>query len=159
MKLIFALFASFFMFFQNTDLETIRTKYSAAHLNKQNAEAFSKLVKNGGSTSTIDAYKAAAKIVQAKFAVGEGRKKLITEGAKSLENIVKSDANNLEIRVIRMSLQESLPKFIKYNSNLATDKAFILKNFASQNTGLKAYIKKFAAQSKTFTAADRALLK
>ncbi len=159
MKLIFTLITSFILFFQASSLENIRDKYSSAHLSKANAEAFSKLVNGAESGSTMNGYKAAAKIVQAKFAVGEGRKKIITEGVKSLESIIKSDNDNVELRVIRMSVQESLPKFIKYNTNLATDKAFILKNFSSQNSALKAYIKKFAAQSKSFTTADRASLK
>lgn len=158
MKFLFAILTSL-LFFVQSDLEAVRSKYITAHQTKQNADSFVKLTQNAGNSSTMAGYKAAAKIVQAKFAVGDGRKKIITSGIRSLESTVNNDSDNAELRVIRMSVQENLPKFIKYNTNLSSDKSFLLKNYSKQSTALKAYIKKFAAQSRTFTAADRASLK
>lgn len=159
MKFLFAIVTSFVLFFSAADLDTVRSKYITSHVSKQNADSFAKLVEGSGASSTMSGYKAAAKIIQGKFAVGEGRKKIITAGIKSLESAVNGDSDNAELRVIRMSVQENLPKFIKYNTKIATDKAFLLKNYSSQNSALKAYIKKFASQSKSFTAADRASMK
>ncbi len=159
MKFIFAFIATFILSFSAANLDTVRSKYSSAHQSKATADAFAKLVNNAGSGNTINGYKAAAKIVQAKFAVGEGRKNMIVAGANSLESAIKAAPQNVELRLIRMSIQESLPKFIKYDKNLASDKKFIISNFSEQDSSLKAYIKKFASHSKSFTAADRAALK
>ena len=159
MKLLFALITSFVFFFQSSDIDTVRTKYITAHQSKLNADSFVRLTQNSGSSATMDGYKAAGKIIQGKFAAGEGRKKIITSGIKSLESTLKSNSDNVELRVIRMSVQENLPKFIKYNTQITSDKNHILKNYSNQNSSLKSYIRKFAAQSRNFTAADRALLK
>lgn len=159
MKFIFAFITTFLISFSTANLDKIRSTYSTAHQSKASAEAFAKLVNNAGSGTTMKGYQAAAKIVQAKFAVGEGRKKMIVAGANSLESAIKAAPQNVELRLIRMSVQESLPKFIKYDKNLASDKKFIISNFSEQDSSLKAYIKKFASQSKSFTAADRAALK
>lgn len=158
MKLIIAFLSAFIFLFQAPDLESVRAKYPSAHTTKQNADRFAKLVEKG-SGSTMAGYKAAAKIIQAKFAKGEGRKKIISAGATSLENAVKADPDNAELRLIRLSIQESLPKFIKYNGHIAADKAFLLKNYTEQNSSLKSHIRKFAATSKSFTAAEKQKLK
>lgn len=159
MQLIFTFITSFILSFQGVNLDQIRDSYTGAHTSKASADAFYKMVSGASSGSTMNGYKAASKIIKAKFQTGEGRKKIITEGIKSLESTIKADPNNTELRVIRLSVQENLPKFIKYNTSISADKAFILKNYASQTSGLKSYIRKFAAQSKSFTATDRASLK
>lgn len=158
MKLIIAFLSAFILFFQAPDLESVRAKYPSAHTTKQNADNFAKLVEKG-TGSTMSGYKAAAKIIQAKFAKGEGRKKIITAGATSLENVIKADPDNAELRFIRLSIQESLPKFINYSSHIAADKAFLLKNYGRQTTSLKSHIRKFAATSKSFTAVEKQKLK
>lgn len=58
-----------------------------------------------------------------------------------------------------MSVQENIPKIVGYRGSLKDDKAFLLNNYSKQNAALKTYIKKFAAQSKTMTDAEKAMLK
>ncbi|MEF9476960.1 hypothetical protein OWR28_03705 [Chryseobacterium sp. 1B4] len=87
------------------------------------------------------------------------RKALVKTGATSLEGIIKSNPNNAELRLIRMSVQENIPKIVGYRGSLKDDKAFLLNNYSKQNTALKGYIKRFAMQSKTITEAERATLK
>ena len=158
MKLIISFLSAFIFLFQAADLEAVRAKYPSAHTTKQNADNFAKLVEKG-TGSTMSGYKAAAKIIQAKYAKGEGRKKIITAGATSLENAIKADPDNAELRLIRLSIQESLPKFIKYNGHITTDKAFLIKNYGGQTSSMKSHIKKFAATSKSFMAAEKQKLK
>jgi hypothetical protein len=91
--------------------------------------------------------------------VKQNRKALVKSGATNLESIIKSNPNNAELRVIRMSVQENIPKIVGYRGSLKDDKAFLLNNYSKQNATLKNYIKRFAAQSKTMTDAERATLK
>jgi len=58
-----------------------------------------------------------------------------------------------------MSVQENIPKIVGYNKNLKEDKTFILSNYSKQNSALKTYVRKFAMQSKTMTAAEKNSLK
>lgn len=158
MKTILLLLSSFLWMITATDLETVREQYPAAHSSSRNADRFAKLVA-GGKGNTMDGYKAAARIIQAKYAKGEGRAKLIKEGAGALEQIIKKNPDNAELRLIRLSIQESLPKIINYRSSIEKDKAYLLRSYSAQNSSLKSYIRKFAANSKSFTAADRERLK
>ena len=160
MKLFIAFVATFILSFQSADLETIRKEYTTAHSSKQNIENFNKLVsKTSSSIPAIAGYKAAGEVMKAKFSKGKERRNYIYDGVKALEIAILKNPNDVELRLIRLSVQEHLPKFIKYNKNIAEDKALILKNYSIQSPGLKNYIKNFAAQSKTISAAEKAKLK
>lgn len=158
MKLIFSFITAFMLFFQS-GIESLRDSYAKANVSNANTEAFINTAeKTSGSDAVIQGYKAAAKIMEAKIAK-QNRKALVKSGATSLESIIKSNPNNIELRVIRMSVQENIPKIVGYRGSLKDDKAFILNNYSKQNSALKNYIKKFAAQSKTMTAAEKANFK
>ncbi|WP_379968100.1 hypothetical protein [Epilithonimonas sp. UC225_85] len=161
MKLLISFLSVLFLFFQTSDLEALRNSYSKANISNENAKNFIELVeKKTSSDPIITAYKAAAKIMEAKVTTEKNkRKSFVKTGAKSLESIIASNPNNAELRVIRMSVQENLPKIVGYNKNLKEDKTFLIANYSKQNTDLKSYIKQFAAQSKTITAAEKASLK
>lgn len=158
MKLIFSFITAFILFFQS-GIESLRDSYAKANVSNANTEAFiTTAEKTSGSDAVTQGYKAAAKIMEAKIAK-QNRKALVKSGATSLESIIKSNPNNIELRVIRMSVQENIPKIVGYRGSLKDDKAFILNNYSKQNSALKNYIKKFAAQSKTMTAAEKANFK
>ncbi|KAA0127943.1 hypothetical protein FY557_11090 [Chryseobacterium sp. SN22] len=158
MKLIFSLITAFVLFFQS-NLESLRESYAKANASNANTESFINLAeKASGSDAVIQGYKAAAQIMEAKI-TKSNRKAFVKSGATSLEAVIKSNPNNAELRVIRMSVQENIPKIVGYRGSLKEDKAFLLTHYSKQNAALKNYIKRFAAQSKTITPAERANLK
>lgn len=158
MNLIFSFVTAVMLFFQS-GIESLRESYAKANASNANTEAFIHTAeKSSGSDAVIQGYKAAAKIMEAKI-TKHNRKALVKSGATSLETIIKSNPNNIELRVIRMSVQENIPKIVGYRGSLKDDKAFILNNYSKQNSTLKNYIKKFAAQSKTMTEAEKASFK
>jgi hypothetical protein len=158
MKLILSFITAFIFFFQ-TDLEALRNSYAKANSSNANTEAFINIAeKQSGSDAVTNGYKSAAQIMEAKIAT-KNRKALVKSGATNLESIIKSNPSNIELRLIRMSVQENIPKIVGYRGGLKDDKAFILNNYSKQNATLKNYIKRFAAQSKTMTEAERATLK
>lgn len=160
MKLIFTLLFTFFSFFQS-DLESLRNSYSKANQSNENAKNFIALAEKKSSSDVVtSAYKAAAKVLEAKVTTEKNkRKSYVKSGATSLESLIKSNPNNAELRVIRMSVQENIPKIVGYNKNLKEDKTFLINNYSKQNTDLKSYIKQFVAQSKTINAAEKASFK
>ncbi|PIF44147.1 hypothetical protein CLU96_1077 [Chryseobacterium sp. 52] len=156
---LFLTFISAFIFFFQTDLEALRNSYAKANLSNANTEAFIDLAgKQSGSDAVTSGYKAAAQIMEAKIAK-KNRKALVKTGATSLESIIKSNPNTIELRLIRLSVQENIPKIVGYRGSIKDDKAFLINNYSKQNTTLKSYVKKFAMQSKSFTEAERATLK
>lgn len=159
MKLILAFTTALFLYFQSGDLSVLRNSYTQANLSNTNTQNFINTAdKQSGSDAITTGYKAAAKIMEAKIAK-KGRQALVKEGAASLENIIQKNQNNIELRLIRMSIQENLPKIVGYRSSLKADKTFILNNYNKQNTSMKSYIKNFISQSKTMTPAEKSSLK
>lgn len=159
MKLILAFTTALFLYFQSGDLSVLRNSYTQANLSNTNTQNFINTAdKQSGSDAITTGYKAAAKIMEAKIAK-KGRQALVKEGATSLENIIQKNQNNIELRLIRMSIQENLPKIVGYRSSLKADKTFILNNYNKQNTSMKSYIKNFISQSKTMTPAEKSSLK
>lgn len=72
-----------------------------------------------------------------------------------LEFAVASEPNNIEIRLIRLSIQEKVPKIVNYNKNKKEDKDFLLEHNKEQSGNLKTYIKHFMLQSKSFSTAEK----
>ncbi len=102
------------------------------------------------------AYKGASIALKAKYAKQIKQKKsLFIEGVKMLEMALKNDSNNLEFRLIRLSIQENSPKILNYKSNIDEDKKLLLSNFDKQNQSLKEYIKNYIVQSSGFTDKEK----
>lgn len=161
MKLLISLFSIVFVFFQSGDLEALRNAYSKANSSNEGAKNFIEFAdKKNSSDPVISGYKAAAQILEAKITTDKNkRKSFVKTGATSLESLIKNNPNNAELRVIRMSVQENIPKIVGYSKNLQEDKLFIISHYSSQNKALKTYIRQFAMQSKTMTAAEKNSLK
>lgn len=140
-----------------TDLQEVRKLYIDAAVSKENMLKFSKMVEDySGTNTTLTAYKAAALTLKAKFSTDfSQKKKLFTEGASLLEETLKKDASNAEIRMIRLSIQENAPKIVKYSDKKEEDKAFLLKNYNKQNSEVQFVLKQFVKQSASFTDEER----
>lgn len=156
MKLTLSIFISLFTFICQ-DLTDVRTLYIEAPKSQKNAEEFYNLVANSGKeTKVFQTYKGAAIALKAKFAKDRKAKKtLFIEGVKWIESSIKAESNNVEMRLIRLSIQENTPKILNYKSNIADDKKLILANFAKQNQALKEYIQSYVKQSAVFTESEK----
>lgn len=144
------------------DLATVRKMYSNVTKSESNAKEFSeKLATVSDSDAKIlVAYKAASILLDSKF-----EKKLkdkmnrFKEGATLLESIIKSEPNNIEIRMIRLSIQENVPGITGYKKNIKEDKNYITAHYAEQNAVLKDYLKDFILQSKSFSEKEKQFVK
>jgi hypothetical protein len=102
------------------------------------------------------AYKGASIIILSKLEkkVSDKSKKF-KEGAILLEYALEKDPNSIEIRMIRLSIQENVPKVVNYRANKKEDKQFLLDHYKEQSGSLKNYIGQFIAQSNSFTATEK----
>ena len=87
------------------------------------------------------------------------KKSNFKEGVKWIESAVKSKPDNIEIRMIRLGVQENTPKIAKYNTNIQEDKNFIIEHYNDESGSLAAYIKNFILTSKSFSDAEKATYK
>lgn len=155
------LFLSLFLFVATPELSEVRKQYTNAIDSKANAEKFYKLLESVSKedSKTLVAYKGASVALQAKFSPKkEDKKKQFIEGTQLLEFALKNDSKNLEIRLIRLSIQENTPKIMKYKANIAEDKQFIVSNFSKQTASLKDFVRLYLKQSKVFSTEEKASL-
>lgn len=147
---------------QNLDINTIRSAYKTASENKEKADEFYNKLEKVTNNDTVElvAYKASAMTLKAKFAKGlKNKKDGFIEGVTLLEETIKKEPSNVELRLIRLSIQENTPKILRYKSEIDSDKDFILKEYNSINSAaLKDYIKDYIAQSKTFSTEEKAVV-
>jgi hypothetical protein len=156
MKLLLVYFV--FLFGQpGTDLTAIRENFKKSADSKAAADDFHTLLQDyNKSNPTILGYQASSKMVKARYEQGkEKKKKLFTEGAKVLAELIDSNPSNVEIRLIRLAMQEHSPKVLKYKSEIANDKSQIILLYSKQSSGLKSLIKDYANQSKVFSEIEK----
>lgn len=155
------LFLSIFLFlsFSNIpEIADIRKMYSSVVISESNAKEFASKLSdvNKEDNKTLVAYKGASIVILSKYKKEiSDKSKNFKEGAKMVEFAVTSDPNNIEIRLIRLSIQEKSPKILKYNGNMKEDKNFLLDHYKEQSGALKPYIKNFILQSKSFSLTEK----
>ena len=161
MKLLFSFGFVLFMS-SNLDLQEVRKMYAVVAKSETDATEFITKMESISlnSNPTFVAYKGAATILKSKLekkvAVKMSRFK---EGAKLIEMAVANEPENIEIRLIRLSIQENVPLIVGYRKNKKEDKTFILSHYKEQSNSLMQYLKNFMVQSKSFSEIEKQTLK
>ena len=141
------------------DLNGIRAAYPKAVESAEiTAQLDGELAKiNSSNKPVLLAYKGAVSTLKAKFAKSRSDKKeFFKEGVSLIESAVKADPSNVEIRYIRMSVQENSPRFLGYHKNIAEDKEYILKDYKSiSSADLKKLVKDFVLKSENFDDSEK----
>lgn len=143
------------------DLAEIRKIYPLANDNEEVTQkmydALSEISKE--DKAVLVAYKGGVMSLMAKHAKGIKEKKIFfKEGVSLLEYAVEHDNDNLEIRCIRLGIQEYSPKFLKYKDDIETDKQFILDHFSSETSQeIKDFVKGYVQQSSAFSEEEKQL--
>lgn len=143
------------------DLESVRLAYRSA---SENENAVKKLFDELTAVSqsddaTLIAYKGSVSTMMAKYAEGfKDKKTFFKEGKELLEFAVEAEPFNVEIRCVRLSVQEKAPKITGYHKNKGADKQFILDQYTSMpKSGAKAFVKGYILQSDSFTEVEKQL--
>ncbi|KAB1069197.1 hypothetical protein F6U93_04550 [Tamlana haliotis] len=104
------------------------------------------------------AYKGAIVALMARSAKSiKGKKEGFLDGVGLVEYAVDKDSSNIEVRFVRLSIQQNVPKFLRYNDAIENDKAFILENFNGiTSRSLKSHIADYVSHSKHFTDEEKA---
>lgn len=146
-------------FGSSQDLSHLRSQYPLAQENGElTSQLNDKLAQiSSGADPVMMAYKGAVKTLMADFAKKiRDKKDYFKEGVELIETALKTDPNNIEIRYLRLTVQEHAPKFLKYHDNISEDKEMILKNYSSiSSKELKAVIREFVLISGNFDAEEK----
>lgn len=116
--------------FDTTGLATVRANYSKVVSDKELCETMiEELAKKKNSSSTHLAYLGALQTIWANHVFNPISKlNTFKEGKKNIEQAIKKEPTNVELRFIRLSVQKNAPSFLGYKSNINEDTEFIKEN-------------------------------
>ena len=158
---IFLAFLFFLGLSSNPSITEIRKLYVSVTNSEMNAHEFvEKLTAvSKDDNKTLVAYKGASLALVSKLEKKiSDKSKKFKEGASLIEFAVANEPNNIEIRLVRLSVQENVPKIVNYRGNKKEDKNFLLDHYKEQTGALKVYVAKFIEQSKSFTTTEKELV-
>ncbi len=149
MKFLCTLFFILYTLPQN-NIDSIRKLYTEASNDEKKTLELYQITekKSKGKGIIYKGYYGAALTLKAKYA--KKRKDKISffkEGAQLIENAIKKDSTNIELRFIRLSIQEHAPKITRYKKNIEEDRNFITTNLKKITSHkLKKYIKEYLSK-------------
>ncbi|MGK6351660.1 hypothetical protein [Parapedobacter sp. DT-150] len=143
-KLFFLLTAlGWSVLIQAQDLNTVRLRYKDATKSREQAAAFYEPLKGvtASDKPVLMAYKGSGLMLLARYEKLAERGPKVKEAVQWIEQAATAEPDNPEIRLIRLSVQEHLPKFLKYNQHIEEDRKFVQQALPSvKDEGLKAMI-------------------
>lgn len=158
MKLLFTLL---FVFSgsMTTEISEIRKIYTNAAKSEANAKIFADKLSSISDTDdnkTLVAYKGCSLTLQSKFSGNLIDKiRYMKDGANLIDGAATTNPDNIEIRMIRLSVQENVPGIVNYRQDIESDKAFILAHYKELDPETKEFIINFIRQSKSFTSTEK----
>lgn len=144
---------------QSLDLNTIRNDYKEAAQDNTKLEAYNKqlntITKN--SNIVLVGYKGAGIALKGRYSKKiKDKKRFFIEGASLVEYAIEKSPNNIELRFVRLGIQENTPKLLKYKGKIEEDKNYILNHFKTvKSSKLKEHIREYILQSKVFTTEEK----
>ena len=141
----------------SSELTELRKLYPTAASNKENAEAFYlKTTLLNSEEPLFAGYKGVGLTLKAKYEKELAKKKSnFKKGAELLESSIQKSPENIELRTLRLSVQENSPKILNYNKNIDEDKKLIISNFSKSKSDVKSFVAQFIAVSKSFTEEEK----
>jgi hypothetical protein len=124
-------------FFFDDDLKEMRNLYQIASKSEEYVNSLKalSLKQNNLGQPLKTAYFGAAEMVSAQYKLLPNKKiATFNNGKKILDQALKSDSLNVEIRYLRFTIQSNCPSFLGYNKNIESDKQFIIKNLGVLKT-------------------------
>ena len=132
-RLLFTLFLTFVMLLNAqtlTDYRLLLQKGEDSPVASKTLLESSKRAFDRTGKPIYEAFFAVGNFFMAKHAMNPISKySYFNKGKRALENAVKSDPHNLEIRFMRYISQEQTPGILNYSQNISSDRKYILAEY------------------------------
>jgi hypothetical protein len=108
-------------------VSNLRRQYQEAATSKEAGEKFYQLMSAyHEQDAVVLGYKAAAEAIRARDASMFNKLTYVQNATKQFDEAVKLDANNPEIRFLRLSVESNLPSFLGLSQHVDEDRQFLL---------------------------------
>ncbi len=143
------------------NMVAIRDLYYQAAASKADSDKFKAALNAIPNPNTsIKGYIAVSHMIEAKHLFNPTSKlSAFNNGKTLLENTIKNDPENLELRFLRIGVQTNTPSFLGYSSQIEGDKKMILSKYALlTDADLKRRVRDFMLTAGICTEAEKQLL-
>ncbi len=141
----------------NTDgnLMLARIYFDKAVGDETGARNLMTLTEGKTDKAVLIAYNGVAYALMAKYVWSPYRKlENVNRGLEQLNRAVAVDANDIEIRFLRLSVEENIPDKVKFKKHITDDKTFILQHLKSSHP-IYQKIRGYLMVSKSVTLEER----
>tara|TARA_R110000787_G_scaffold183014_3_gene295027 strand:- start:17021 stop:17509 length:489 start_codon:yes stop_codon:yes gene_type:complete len=149
----------FFLGLFSPSLTKVREDYKNAFNSKEVTLQLNKDLAEVKKTdeNLLVAYKGAVLTLMAKHSkITKEKKIFFKEGATLINFAINEQPTNVEMRCIRLGVQENTPKLLKYRANKTEDKQLIKDQFENiKSNDVKKYVRGFIMQSKSFSDEEK----
>ncbi|MCC2548679.1 hypothetical protein LJY25_19680 [Hymenobacter sp. BT175] len=105
----------------------LRRLYQQAATDKQSGESFYKLMAAYDQRDPVVlGYKAAAEAIRARDASMFNKLTYVQNASRLFDQAVKLDADNAEVRFLRLSVESNLPAFLGLSAHVEQDRQFLI---------------------------------
>jgi len=141
------------------ELREVKSLFEAAVHSKDSADRLLKILYSVGQSSSplLICYKGAAEMIRCRYGFNPIHKfSRFKKGRILIEEAVKKEPDNLEIRFVRFAIQTNIPAFLNYNDHITNDKKYLLSNVKKiKDKKLKQDILAYLSTSNYCTAAEK----
>lgn len=145
---------------QQLDLNEVRKDFNKGVKDQELCERHLEALEKHADTPVEKGYEAAFHMFMAKH-TGNPIKKMgyFNGGKKMLEQQIKTDPNNIELRFIRLCIQYYIPAYLGYRDNIEQDKDFLVSNlYKLKDEKTKDMLFNYLKGAKMYTEQELALL-
>lgn len=161
MKLLL-LIIGLFILASNLNIVEVRKNYKDAVTSQSKVDSFNESLKNvtKNDDKRLVAYKGAAIALAARFLKGAKQKnETFKSGVELVEFAIDNKPLDMEVRFVRLSIQQNSPKFLGYNKEIEGDKNYILTNYNTiRSKKFKKYLGSYIFESEFFTEEEKSRL-
>ncbi|HMR20247.1 MAG TPA: hypothetical protein PKA53_13170 [Sphingobacterium sp.] len=145
---------------QTINLDDIRKDFNKGIKDEELCHRHWRNLEKHAKSTVEKGYQAAFHMFMAKH-TGNPIKKMhyFNGGKKLLEQQIVADANNIELRFIRLCIQYYIPDFLGYKEDIEKDKVFMRDNlYKLQDEDVKSLIYRYLKGAKMYSDEELALL-
>lgn len=145
---------------QTMNLKEIRKDFKVGHKDSDLCKLHLAALEEHARMPVEEGYEAAYQMFMAAH-TGNPFKKMghFKKGKKMLEDVIKENPSNVELRYIRLCIQYYIPGYLGYKDSIEEDKAFLVNNlYKLKDEQVKDLIYTYLKGAKMYTDDELALL-
>jgi len=145
---------------QSINLSDVRKDFNKGVKDEDLCKKHLQSLKSNAKTPLEKGYEAAFNMFMAKHTSNPFKKMgYFKEGKKLLENQIKIEPNNTELRFIRLCIQYHIPDFLGYKNNIEEDKDYLVANlYKLKDDATKDIIYKYLKGANMYNSEELSLL-